>query len=200
MRGIAGWVGLGWIVGAGACSGEPPPARPELELCDDGIDNDGDSLVDCDDVADCGGLACRDTDVGDDDDDEPALVEILFDEAECCNFDYSSSDCPQKDIGTFSVINRLTDEEALLDVFCDRVGPEVDAVIQWKPEGPSQPRPTVANAPIAAESSVNMVGVFVCATGVNQTFTTECTIYVEAGESGEEAEYVFTIEGSTLGG
>jgi len=30
-----------------------PPTDPEI--CDDGIDNDGDDLVDCDDVADCDG-------------------------------------------------------------------------------------------------------------------------------------------------
>jgi hypothetical protein len=35
------------------CVDANPPADPEI--CDDGIDNDGDDLVDCDDVADCDG-------------------------------------------------------------------------------------------------------------------------------------------------
>jgi hypothetical protein len=199
MRCIAGW-GLGWAAfGWAGCSGEPPVERPDLEVCDDGIDNDGDGQVDCDDVGDCGGLACRDTNVGDDDDDtEPPMVEIVFDETECCSFDFAPSDCPQKEIGTFRVTNRMEDEDALLDVFCDRIGPNSEPVIQWKSEGSNQARPTVANATIAPGTSATMVGVFVCAAGVTQTFTSECNIFVEAVESSEEDELVFTIEATTV--
>ncbi|MFH1586798.1 MAG: hypothetical protein ABID38_03005 [Candidatus Diapherotrites archaeon] len=33
--------------------GEPPPCTPTTEICDNGIDDDCDSLIDCDDASDC---------------------------------------------------------------------------------------------------------------------------------------------------
>jgi hypothetical protein len=36
------------------------PEEPTVELCDDGVDNDGDDLVDCDDVEDCACEVCND--------------------------------------------------------------------------------------------------------------------------------------------
>ena len=40
---------------------EDPAVSVQVELCSDGVDNDGDGLVDCEDTADCGGFWCPET-------------------------------------------------------------------------------------------------------------------------------------------
>lgn len=180
----------------GACSGSDPVDRPDPEICDDGVDNDGDGAVDCDD-SQCGGLPCQG--IGDDDDDDttgpPPTVEIVRNPDDCCDFLFTTEDCPSKKIGDLAIINRSVDVEGQVDAFCDRVGPESSPVIQWNVEGTAQQRVTLINAPLPPESSMTLNSLFVCATGVNQDFYVECTIFVEVGE--EEAEEIFTIVATT---
>ena len=182
------------------CTGTDPEPRPDPEICDDGIDNDGNGAIDCDDSA-CGGLPCMNQ--GDDDDDTtepPGVVEIVYNEQDCCDFTFGQSDCPQMRIGTITIINRSTEYDGQVDVFCDRVGPDAAPVIQWVAGNAPEPRPTVVNAPVPRESEIEIDGVFVCQTGVNQDFTSECTAFIEAGPEGqtEEDEVTFVISATAL--
>ncbi|MEZ4235467.1 MAG: hypothetical protein R3F59_04755 [Myxococcota bacterium] len=196
---LIGWLATAaWLAG---CSGDGPVQRPDPEICDDGIDNDGDGLVDCDDGDDCGGLAC--VTHGDDDDTvtEPPEVEIVLDEDLCtgadCTFDYAGSDCPQKELGTFHVFNRTDDTDAEFQIYCNGVGPDGARVIQWKADG-GQLRPTLANVIIAPGDSLEVTAAFVCAAGINQSFDTFCNAYVNAEPYDQDLD--FEMHGNTASG
>jgi hypothetical protein len=189
-----GWValaGLGW-----ACSGDDGTPRPDPEICDDGLDNDGDGAVDCDDT-NCGGIHCQDQ--GDDDDDavEPELVEILLDEDDCCDFTFGSADCPQKEIGTFSIINRSTEVEGNFDVSCDVVGPDL-APIEWQVVGGSNQVPYLVNLPLPVETTVQIQAYFVCSPGLEQDFDTTCHISAEVDSKKVELDH--DIHATVIGG
>lgn len=53
---------LGAIALMGSCGDKP------TEICDDGVDNDGDSAIDCNDSACIGDAACENTDTNTDTD------------------------------------------------------------------------------------------------------------------------------------
>lgn len=187
-------LGLGSLTGA--CSGEPPPVRQDPEICDDGIDNDNDGDIDCDD-SNCGGLPCQNQ--GDDDDDvapPPPLVEILFDAAECCDFDFTSSSCPSTTIGTFSVVNRSKTEDGEVDASCNAVGPETFAAIRWQVAG-GNISAFLVNAPVLADSQITVTALYYCGGGIDQTFTTDCIINAAVGS--KKDEYEFQITGTTVG-
>ncbi|MEQ1502932.1 MAG: hypothetical protein ABMB14_11915 [Myxococcota bacterium] len=191
------FAGLAGAIGLGACGGggDDTSPRPELEVCDDGEDNDGDSLVDCDDTQDCGGIHCQNT--GDDDDDttptEPATIEILFDETSCCDFTFTSEDCPSKTIGTFSVLNRSLEDDGDFDVSCDLVGPGLSA-IKWQPEDASSKQAFVVASPIYANNQVEVTGYFDCVGTIDTEFTTACNITANVGS--ETAVLDFEITGT----
>ena len=176
-----------------ACSGtddDDTLLRPET--CDDGVDNNDNGLVDCDDTAFCGGLACQDNTDTDDTDLPPPDLEIVFDPSGCCDFEFTTGDCP-KAIGTFGVRNASLDIDAEIDTSCDLVGG--GSVIQWQIQGGAAPAAFIVNAPLYTESSATIEGFFNC--GVNQTFTTHCRIKIEDLEGGETAEYEFDITGTS---
>jgi hypothetical protein len=170
------WVGALLV----SCSGEAPYTRPDPEICDDGADNDGDGLVDCDDKSDCGGIACRTTYTTDTAPDLPD-AEVLFNEDDCCDFTYSSADCPQLEIGSITFINRSGSEDGQIDVSCNDVGPNSVPAIQWAPQGSTHPSQFIINAPIYAGETVVMDAYFVCGGGVNFDFTTQCVSDIEVG-------------------
>ncbi|MEM6931381.1 MAG: hypothetical protein AAF602_30905, partial [Myxococcota bacterium] len=78
-----------------------PMDRPDPEICDDGIDNDGDGLVDCDDES-CGGINCQRQDTGF----EEAPVEIVISQSRCCDFTFNDQNCDGRLAGTIDIVNR----------------------------------------------------------------------------------------------
>jgi hypothetical protein len=190
-----GWMalaGLGW-----ACSGDDGTVRPDPEICDDEIDNDGNGLIDCEDSSACGGIHCQQT--GDDDDDtaESELVEIVLDDDTCCDFTFGAADCPQKEIGTFSIINRSPDVEGNFDVSCDTVGPNL-APIEWQVAGGSNQVPYLVNLPLAPNATVEIQGYFVCTPGLEVDFTTTCHISAEV--EGVKDELDHDVHATVIGG
>jgi hypothetical protein len=170
-----------------ACSGTDGDTFTRPEVCDDGVDNNGNGLVDCDDASFCGGLQCQapDTDV---DTDEPLPpLEISYTAAECCDFTFTTSECP-KSIGTFGMIDRGEDD-AVIDVSCDLVNSE--AAVQWQVQGGSDaPTPFIVDTPVYAGSSVTIEGFFNCA--VPGEFTTHCRANIETDEDRAEIEFDIT--------
>jgi hypothetical protein len=188
------YVVLGTVLAVlGSCSGEETGPRPDPEICDDEIDNDGDGDVDCDDT-ECGGLPCLNR--GDDDDDTgttepPPPVEVQYDPESCCDFEYAVSTCGQAQaIGTLSFINRTEDEAGDYDISCDQVGGAF--AIKFAVTGQGQPQPFLSGRPIDAGEQVSIDVIFAC--NVNQTFTVDCNAKVEAGPY--EDIVPFSITGS----
>jgi hypothetical protein len=108
----------------GACSGDDDGTTEPIgpETCDNGVDDNGNGLVDCEDSTFCGGLQCITT--GDDDDDtttELPEVEIDFSGTSVeFTFTPQSGTCSQP-IRTFTVVNRNEDLEAVVDANCDLI-------------------------------------------------------------------------------
>lgn len=179
------------VLALAACSGEPAPTRQDPEICDDGIDNDKDGDIDCDDT-NCGGLPCQQQ--GDDDDDTtepPPDIEFLYDAEACCNFDFSSADCPSKTIGTIAVINRSKKDSAEVDASCTAVGPDVFTAIRWQAPGAS----TVAflvNAIVEPETQIELTAIYQCGGGIDQTFTTDCILTAELPDLSDDLEIEVT--------
>jgi hypothetical protein len=173
----------------GACSGsddtEPKPLKPEI--CDNGEDDNGNDLVDCDDTEFCGGLACRPT--GDDDDDTTvplADVEVDFDE-DSIDFVFTpQAGLCSVPLATVTVINRNEDVEALIDANCDLVGGK--SVIGFDLDG-ANAKAFIVDEGLDAASSVDVGVIFVCQ-GANQEFSTNCRIKVDLSGLVDEAEFV----------
>ena len=174
---------------AASCSGDDGQEPIPPEICDDGIDNDGDGLVDCDDEA-CGGLACRDP--GDDDDDTgtepPPVVEILFDPTDCCDFTFTVPNDCQKVVGSFSIINRSETEDGLIKTLtCDIPQGGTQAAILFQLDDSTQKFPFVANAELDRNSQVDVTLWYDCFT--NDSFELPCRVKAEVGEEEDEVEW-----------
>jgi hypothetical protein len=187
---------LAFAVSAG-CAGDPPVGRPPPEDCQDGIDNDSDGLVDCDDSAECGGLQCQnanDTDTGITVDLPDLEIEIPPDT--CCNFTFSDpADCPMV-VGSYVVHNRTLESEAELDASCDLY--EGDSPISFDVEGCSNcPTPFLTNFVVDPQTSVTVELVFNCSIG--HTFTANCLTDVKAnGAIPAEVEKTLNPTGTYL--
>jgi len=173
-----------------ACAGDETTVPPPPEICDDGIDNDGDGLVDCEDEASCGGLACRDP--GDDDDDSgtepPPIVEVLFNADTCCDFDFSvPGDC-QKEVGAFSIINRSETIDGLIKTLtCDIPPGGTEAAILFSLDDNPQRYPFVANAELDRNSTVEVHVWYDCY--ANQSFELPCRVKAEVDDVADEVEW-----------
>lgn len=178
-----------------ACSGtggDDTFTRPEN--CDDGVDNNDNGLVDCDDTQFCGGLQCKGDDTHFDTDVDLPDLEIVFTAAECCDFQWQPSDCTGQSIGSFTVINRSTELDAELLTNCDYVNGA--SAILWQVVGSSAGRTAfITDAPIYPESEVKIEGFFNC--GVGGNFTTDCRIKLENED--DLVQYDFTISGQPVG-
>jgi hypothetical protein len=186
----AWWMSAVFLLGS--CSGEPPVTRPDPEICDDGIDNDGDGGADCDDT-DCGGLHCQtngNTETGE----ELPMAEVLYDPSTCCDFVFGPDDCPQMQVGTISFINRSESDDATVTLSCNLIGGSV-AAVRWMAEGDTQPRPFITDETLPAGTTLPVEAWFVC-DGVNQTFTTSCIAHVEI-EGTDADEVTFEITGTS---
>jgi hypothetical protein len=185
------------VVAIGGClGGSATGTRPDPEICDDGIDNDGDGLADCDDTDSCGGLACIGTTTTTyDTSANLPNADIAYSPATCCDFEFGGpTDCPTKVIGTVEFFNRAYEEAGEFDISCDLVGGE--SPVQWQVAGAATPEPFVVNQNLFADDSIVVSGVFVCAAGVNNTFTTTCRANIEVGANFDEVE--FEITGTAL--
>ena len=164
------------------------------EVCDNGIDDNGNGLVDCDDASFCGGLVCRGDGGGGDTDTavEQAPVEILFDESDCCDFSYGLQDCNEKRIGEFRVANR-TDSEGLIDASCEvPQGAGTDeVVVKFRNNQAGSVRDFLVNSPIDAGSETLITVFYDCF--YQETFQVSCQAEVEAEERSDTIRW--TIEG-----
>jgi hypothetical protein len=164
---------------ATGCSGtDTDPGRAPPEICDDGIDNDGDDLIDCDDTEACGGLQCitgtTDTDITVPLD--PA--EILFDATTCCDFTFTQGDCPLL-VGTYQAANAS----------CDLIG-GTPPLSFTAPGCPNCPIPYLTNSPIDPDTTVTIEVWFECQVG--ETFTTTCHTKLDVDPFSDEREFEVT--------
>jgi hypothetical protein len=189
--------GVALLFLVGACSGDddtgPEPIGPET--CDNGVDDNGNGLVDCDDKAYCGGIQCIPT--GDDDDDdttEPPEVEIDFDGSTLdFSFTPQAGICSQP-IRTITVVNRNEDVEALVDANCDLVGDAGTSAIGFDIDG-QNPRAFIVDETLPAATSIEVGMIFACR-GIDEPFSTNCRIKVDL--SGLVDEATFTANGTPL--
>lgn len=171
-----------------ACSGSSTDDTPFVgpETCDNGVDDNGNGLVDCADTDFCGGLACATGDDDDDDTGEPlAPVEVVYSAEDCCDF-IIDTECP-KSLGTVGVVNRTT-EEAVLDASCDLVDGESPIVWQIK-GGDDPPEAFIVNAPVSATTELTLEAFYNCA--VTHGFVTTCRVKIDTEE--EEADVEFDV-------
>jgi hypothetical protein len=179
---------------AGACSGDdggPPPLGPET--CDNEIDDNGNGLVDCDDTQFCGGLQCKPTTIGDDDDDT-VLPEIEVDFGQDTldfSFTPQAGTCNQP-IRAITVINRSEELEALVDANCDLV--DGDTLIGFDVNGAAG-RAFIVDEPLPFGESMDVGMIFACR-GRDEAFTTICRVKADLGGLVDEVE--FTVYGTPL--
>ena len=172
-----------------ACSGDTDDTTfVGPETCDDGIDNNGNGLVDCADTAFCGGLACATGDDDDDDDDTaapPPVVEVIYSADDCCDFAFGPGDCPMS-IGTLQIANRSVEADGEMDVSCDLVDGE--SPIVWQLQGGTEPpNPFIVNAPLLATSQVTVEAFYNCA--VTHGFQTSCRAIAEVEGVKDSVEF-----------
>lgn len=168
---IALWLGF---VG---CVGVEPMARPEPEICDDGIDNDGDGAVDCDDEA-CGGLPCQQDQGPGDTGPSTEPIEIVIDSSECCEFSFLPENCMNRTAGSFEIFNR-TDDEGMVDVIrCDPLD-DIGSPVRFRTSSSSEPVDFLAGVVIPPQSSVTIEAVFDCQ--VDEAFESICESRASAG-------------------
>jgi hypothetical protein len=115
------------------------------------------------------------------------VAEVVYDTSQCCDFDFSSSDCPQKDIGSLQFINRDADEVGEIDVNCDLV--EGVSPIQWRVDGAISPVPFVVNSEVAALQTLGVEAVFVCKTGIESAFKVACRADIDVGTVTDEVAF-----------
>lgn len=162
------------------------------EICGNGIDDNGNGLIDCADSTFCGGSAnCGGTtDTGPDTNEGP--LEIDFTDGQC-DFLFSENDC-QKLVCTIPVTNN-TDEDGTVSASCENpIKDNYDTVIQFRnvQVGPQRLN-ALSASPIEAESSATIELYYNCFMPTGKDFTTGCTIAVDADDRSEDRN--FTIEG-----
>lgn len=173
----------------GACSGDDDGTTEPIgpETCDNGVDDNGNGLVDCEDSTFCGGLQCVTT--GDDDDDtttELPEVEIDFSGTSVeFTFTPQAGTCSQP-IRTFTVVNRNEDLEAVVDANCDLINGGT-AGIGFDVDGAS-PRQYVVDEPLAPATSMEL-GMFFACRGINDAFTTVCRVKVDLEGITDQVEF-----------
>jgi len=169
-----------WLAGLSGCSGSTDEGRKPPEICTDGIDNDDDGLIDCDDSAECGGLQCvtqQESDTGTID--LPDL-EITISPKSCCDFTFTGpGDCPMV-IGTYDATNRSEESVAELDASCDLVGGDPPFSFN-APNCPQCPVPYLDNLHVDPGETVTVEIVFNCQIG--QTFTADCNTDLSADDT-----------------
>ncbi|HHO51014.1 MAG TPA: hypothetical protein ENK18_09125 [Deltaproteobacteria bacterium] len=165
------------------CSGEAPGTHPEPEICDDGIDNNGNGLIDCEDSASCGGLVCRDNTNNTNDTGEPLPeLEIFIDPDDCCDFTFSDADCAGKPIGQFTILNR-SDEQGTIDVTCDVPGTGI-SVLEIRMNDNQVLRPFLTDAPMEPTSENTIYLSYDCY--ALQTFEVGCSAKATLPNDSEE--------------
>jgi hypothetical protein len=164
-----------------SCSGgdDDGGTRLDPEICDDGIDNNGDGLVDCEDTTSCGGLVCRDP--GDDDDDtaEPTPdVEVLRND--CCDFTFT---CPAANVsvGQFSLINHSLENDAEFAVVCAPIGGTSPLAFQVVGSS-AAPSASLRGVDLFADSTVSVEAFFACKPQLQQGFDAVCTVTAETDD------------------
>lgn len=179
------------VLGVG-CSGNPPGTRPDPEICDDGIDNDGNGLIDCEDTVSCGGLACRDADTDTNDTGDPLPpLEILIDSEDCCNFTFSNADCAGKPIGQFRIINR-SDDDGTIDVTCDLPGTGGISAVEFRMNDNQTLRQFLTDAPMRSTSDNTIYMSYDCYT--SQSFEIGCR--AKATLPSDVEELGFSVRGT----
>ncbi len=183
------------LAGMSGCTGETDGGRKPPEICDDGIDNDDDGLIDCDDSAECGGLQCV---TGQESDTGPTVdlpdLEIVLTPKNCCNFTFTGpEDCPMV-VGTYEATNRSEDAVADLDASCDLIDGDPPFTFNT-PNCPQCPVPYMTNVPVDPGETVIVEVIFGCTIG--QTFTANCLTDITAdGTNPGEVEKSFQPTGT----
>ncbi len=174
------------LAGVLACVVAEPEERTEPESdCADGIDNNGNGLVDCDDP-DCGGINCRRFDTGIDEQE----VEIVIDQRDCCDFTFNPTNCNNRLAGTIEVVNRTKSPGLVTFVRCDPK--DFGNAVGFRVGSDGIVDNALGNVPLAEESSVVIEAVFDCQT--DAAFTAECEISATAGTFGDDRG--FLVRGS----
>lgn len=174
-----------------ACSGTDPGADfIPAEICDNGIDDNGNGLVDCDDSAFCGGAPClRQGGTGDTSGGGEPLVIGYQDKM--CDFLFSEADCVQQ-ICSIPVENN-TDEDGVITANCENPAKDnYEVVVKFRNVQENTGRLNALSAsPFEKESSTTIELFYDCFQ--LETFTTACTIQLDADDRQEDVD--FTIEG-----
>jgi len=177
-----------------SCEQERVAPPPPPEICDDGIDNDEDGLVDCDDTESCGGINCQEPGGNEDTAPEPPpIVEVIYDDADCCDFSFSVPDACDVITGTFRIINRSDDDGLIKNISCETPGKGTGAILEFA-VGNSQPMEFVANArlPGLSDNTVNVW--YDCFT--DQSFQVDCRAKAEVNDV--ESEVTWTVTGTAI--
>lgn len=177
---------LGLVVGLLGCVTVDPQPRADPEICDDGIDNNGDGLIDCDDDA-CGGIQCREgsgPDTGASD--EP--VEIVIDNRKCCEFTFNEQNCSNLRAGTIDIVNRTDEDGAITYIRCDNTA-EFGGVVSFRVLNSGEtPVDILATTTVPAQSTITVEAVFDCE--ADAAFTATCEAKAAAGPFGDERGFI----------
>lgn len=162
-----------------------------FEICNNGLDDNGDGLVDCEDVA-CAGPACRlpPTDTS------PTVQGIVIEyEPGECDFRFSANDCTML-ICSIDVPNG-TDGEALVNASCENPsgGASHDNVVDLRNAQQLGGRVgALVDSPLDANDTGEIELYYDCFT--LQSFEATCTLEVKTSE--HEATETIVIEGQSV--
>ena len=160
--------------------------RAEREICDDGVDNDGDGLIDCDDTDSCGGIPCQG--VGADTGGSGEPVEIVIEGRRCCDFTFNAGNCNNRSAGTLDVINRTDNDGLITSIRCERKDQIIGIPVGFRVDPLSDAKDALADVELPANSTVTVEAVFDCQT--EDPFTVSCEAKAVVGPLGDERGFI----------
>ncbi|MBX2800555.1 MAG: hypothetical protein KTR31_22945 [Myxococcales bacterium] len=162
-----------------ACSGPATDVAAELpEICGDGIDNNDNGLVDCEDATYCGGPGCAAPPPTDEGFDTDQLVFPGIEDLNC-DFSFGTTDCSRKELCTFTFENTSPDP-ATFNAECSTPaggGNKYDSAILFQVQGDNNAAGRVSREPADAGETVLVTLYYDCF--VAETFNVDCEVRAE---------------------
>jgi len=180
-------VSMSMVVALLGCVTGEPRDRVVGENCVNGIDDNNNGLIDCEDVDECSAnLACREG-LGPDTGNSDEPVEIVIDQRRCCDFTFNAKSCRNLTAGTFDIVNRTDNDGIITAVRCDAID-DVGIPVGFRVDPLDPPDEFLNDVQVPAQSTVTVEAVFDCQ--AKEPFSATCEAKVEVGTLGDERGFL----------